>query len=247
MIKKWGLTILALGIFFTACKNDDDGVEELPIEEQNQVDDDAIVEYLQNHYFDTERGLIKEFDDEDAEDDQNQTLHSLGTKLPSGVWIVKRPSVVAEGPIANDNTQDSILISLQTHAFVASNKDLAEEEKLYSSITPLNSLPWSTINSSGVPLWDPSYYYIDVPKLNLGDNVNLSHFEIEGFTEGLKQFNSTDTDGTDLYNFQGVIIVPSRAAFARDFSFVGSQLNYTYRNYSFVFNFELHKVIPRIP
>lgn len=247
MMKKWGFAIVALGLLFTACNNDDDGVEELPIEEQNQVDDDAIVQYLHDHYFDSERGLIKEFDADDESDDEYPTLHSQGTKLPSGVWIIKRAGVVAEGPIADENTKDSILISLQTQAFIASNKDLAENEKLYSGIAPLNNLPWTTINSSGVPIWDPSYYFINVPKLNLNDNVNLTHFEIEGFTEGLKHFNSTNNDGTDLYNFQGAIIVPSRLAFGRDFAYVGNALNYTYRNYSFIFNFELHKVIDRIP
>lgn len=247
MMKKWGLAILALGLLFTACKNDDDTNNEIPVEEQNQVDDDAIVEYLQNHYFDPERGLIKEFDADDESDNDYPTLHSQGTKLPSGVWIVKRAGMVAEGPIADNNAQDSILISIQTQAFIASNKDLAENEKLYSSILPLNSLPWTTINSSGVPIWDPAYYYVNIPRLNLNDNINLTHFEIEGFTEGLKNFNSTGTSGAELYNFQGAIIVPSRLAFGRDLAYVSGALNYSYRNYSFVFNFELHKVIDRIP
>lgn len=243
MMKKWGLTILALGLLFTACKNDDDTNNELPVEEQNKVDDDAIVQYLQDHYFDPERGLIKKFDADDESDNDYPTLHSQGTKLPSGVWIVKRNGVIAEGPIADDNTKDSILISYETKIFKASYKDLPEEGKPYG--TP--QIYASTINGSGTAGWDPTFYYVNVPNLNLNDNVNISHFVIEGFTEGLKNFNSTGTSGADLYNFQGAIIVPSRLAFGRDFVYTSSGLNYSYRDVSFVFNFELHKVIDRIP
>lgn len=240
-MKKWGLAIIAIGILFTACKNDDD-IDELPQEEQNQVDDDAIVEYLQDHYFDPERGLIKQFDEEDSADNDYPSLHSLGTKLPSGVWIVKRSGVVAEGPIADDNTQDSILISYEAKIFKASYTDLGENEKPYSGIQTFSS----TINGAGTATWDPSFYYYHIPD-TMNDNINLSHFVVEGFTEGLQHFNSTETSGSDLYNFQGVIVVPSRLAFGRDFVYAGGSLNYSYRDLSFVFNFELHKVIPRIP
>ncbi len=240
MMKKWGLAILALGLFFNACKNDDD-IDELPIEEQNQVDDDAIVEYLKDHYFDPERGLIKEFNDDDSTDNDYPTLHSLGTKLPSGVWIVKRPEAIAEGPAASDNTQDSILISYETKYFKASYTDLPENGKPYK---PVNTLS-STINGSGTATWDPTFYYVNLENMGLNENINLTHFVIEGFTEGLQYFNSTDTSGADLYNFQGAIIVPSRAGFGRDFVYTGSGLSYAYRDLSFIFNFELHKVIPR--
>lgn len=242
MIRKWGITIVAVGLLFVACKNDDD-VNELPQEEQNQVDDDAIVEYLQDHYFDPERGLIKEFDDEDTTDNDYPTLHSLGTKLPSGVWIVKRPGVIAEGPIADDNTQDSILISYEMKYFKASYEELGEDGKPYDPVQTLSS----TINGAGTAAWDPSFYYTNVESLGLNDNINMSHFVIEGITEGLKSFNSTQTTGADLYNFQGAIIVPSRTAFGRDFVFAGGTLNYSYRDISFILNFELHKVIDRIP
>lgn len=239
-MKKWGLAILALGVFFNACKNDDD-VDELPVEEQNQVDDDAIVEYLQDHYFDPERGLIKEFDSEDSTDNDYPNLHSLGTKLPSGAWVIKRPEVVAEGPVADDNTQDSILISYEVKYFKASYQDMGEHGKPYK---PLNTLS-STINGAGTATWDPSFYYVNIENLGLNDNINSSHFVMEGFTEALAHFNSTGTTGSDLYNFQGAIVIPSRLAFGRDFVFAGGGLNYSYRDLSFVFNFELHKVIPR--
>lgn len=242
-MKKWGLTILALGIFFTACKNDDDGIDELPLEEQNQVDDDAIVEYLKNHYFDSERGLIKEFSETDSTDNDYPTLHSQGTKLPSGVWIVKRPGVIAEGPIADDNTKDSILISHETKAFKASYKDLPEGGKPYRPI----SVFFSTLNPSGTPVWDPIFYYVHLNSTQIENSINLRHYVMEGFTEGLTYFNSTNTNGSDLYNFQGAIVVPSRLAYGRDFDYLTGSRNYSCRDCSFVVNFELHKVIDRIP
>lgn len=240
-MKKWGLTILAFGLLFTACKNDDDNDNELPIEEQNQVDDDVIVEYLKDHYF-GERGLVKAFNDTDSTDNDFPSLHSLGTKLPSGVWIVKRPEVIAEGRAVEDNTQDSILISHESKIFKASYQNLTEGQKPYTSLQTFAT----TINGSGTAGWDPSFYHYHIPA-TMNDNINLSHFVIEGFVEGLKHFHSTDTDGSDLYNFQGLIVVPSRLAFGRDLVYAGGSLNYAYRDYSFVFNFELHRVIDRIP
>src|SRR5690606_21922932 len=122
MMKKWGICLLVAGLFLGACKNDDD-VNELPQDEQNQVDDQAILAYLEDHYFDPERGLIKKYDEDDEEDDNYPSLKSLGTKLNSGVWVIKRPGVPAEGPAVTNNLQDSLLISYHSKRFIATNKD----------------------------------------------------------------------------------------------------------------------------
>ncbi|MGZ5192746.1 MAG: hypothetical protein ACXWVV_02290, partial [Kaistella sp.] len=69
-----------------------------------------------------------------------------------------------------------------------------------------------------------------------------SYYEIEGFQEAIKKFQAYDIPDDSNYNLQGVIIVPSRAAFARDAHF-----NYTglaFRNRSFVFNFQIYKSTP---
>jgi hypothetical protein len=240
MMRKWGILAIAFGLLFTACKNDDDN-DELPQEEQNQVDDDAIVEYLENHYFDSERGVIKAFDEEDEEDDDNPDLKSLGTKLSSGVWVVKRPEVVAEGESADNNEEDSILISYNAQVFKATYTDLEEGEKPYSGIATFDS----TINGTGTPKWDPFFYHVNLTDAQTENGITMSQYVIEGFTEGLKEFNSTGTNGSDLYNFQGAIIIPSRMAYGRDFDYINGQLGYNYRDCSFVFNFELHKVVPR--
>lgn len=243
MMKKWGILLLVAGFIVGACKNDDDD-NELPQDEQNQVDDDAIVEYLEDHFFDPERGLITEYDDEDEDDDNYPNLRSQGTKLSSGVWIVKREGIEATGDAATSNAQDSILISINTYGFRASNQDLTEDETLYSSIVNIPS--WSTINTSGTPTWDPAYYYTNITDEMTENEIGIEHFVIEGFVEGLKHFQATNTSGSDLYDFQGAIIVPSRLAFARDYIYNGTRLdNQTYRDLSFVFNFELHKVIDR--
>ncbi len=241
MMKKWEICLLAAGLLLGSCKSDDD-VNEVSIEDQNQVDDEAIVQYLEDHYFDPVRGLIKKYDEEDNSDDEYPNLKSLGTKLNSGVWIVKRPDVIAEGSAITSNVQDSILISYDSKMFRASNDNMETSDNLYGNLSGY----FNTINSTGQAAWDPVFYYSQITDALQENDINLSHFVIEGFVEGLKEFNSTQTTGADLYNFQGAIIVPSRAAFGRDFVYSGGQLrNDIYRNVSFVFNFELHKFVPR--
>lgn len=241
MMKKWGLALLAIGLVFTSCKSDDDN-DDLPQDEQNQIDDTAIVEYLEEHYFDPARGLIKKYD-EVVTADSIPNLKSLGTKLPSGVWIIPRAGVPAEGEIADDNLKDSILISYNSMRFKATYEDLGEGEEPYSKY---QGSFYNTIYSSGTAAYDPIFYYTKITDAMAEKNIDLTYFTIEGFLEGLKHFKSTQTNGSDLYNFQGAIVVPSRLAYGRDFVFLNGMLDQnTYRDNSFVFNFELHKVLPR--
>lgn len=242
MMKKLGIGLIALAIFSTSCKSDD-GYKDLPQEEQNSLDDQAILEYLEDHYFDEERGLIEKYDEDIEEDDDYPSLKSLGVKLPSGVWVVKRPGVTAEGPKVTSNLSDSILISYNSIRFKASDDDLSEGDRLYDLY--LGAF-YNTIYSSGSPNWDPPFYYKHITPELEENNVDLSYFAMDGFIEGLKEFNSTATNGADLYDFQGAILVPSRAAYSREFVFLSGMLDAnTYRDNCFVFNFELHKVVPR--
>lgn len=242
MMKKWGITLLLAGVFIGGCKSDDDD-KDLPQEDQNQVDDQAIVAYLEDHYFDSERGLIKKYTDEVVEDETNPSLKTLGVKLPSGVWVIKRPNVEAEGPSITSNTQDSILISYNSTRFKATYEDLGESQKPYNKFSVSF---YNTIYSTGTAAWDPVFYHTKLTEDMISKNIDLSYFVIEGFVEGLKEFKSTQTNGSDLYNFQGAIVVPSRAAYGRDFTYLGGALDpNTYRDNSFVFNLELHKVLPR--
>ncbi|NPA07866.1 MAG: hypothetical protein GXO46_02605, partial [Chlorobi bacterium] len=101
----------------------------------------------------------------------------------------------------------------------------------------------NTINGSGSPLTDPMFYYVkkDV-KTNAGKE--RSYYEIEGLQEGLKYFKGyTNLSDGDAYNLQGVIIVPSRAAFGRDAHY--NYTGYSLKNNCFVFNFQIYKANPR--
>lgn len=243
MMKKWGMMLMAMAIFSTACKSDDNGYRDLPREEQDLLDDQAIVQYLEDHYFDPDKGLIEIYDEENDEDDDYPSLKSMAVKLPSGVWIVKRPGVIAEGPKITNNLNDSILISYNSVRFKASDEDLVEGQRLYAK--NFGSF-YNTIYSTGSGNWDPPFYYKRITKDLEERKVDIDFYVIEGFVEGLKEFASVQNSGADLYNFQGAILVPSRLAYARDFVYLNGSLDAnTYRDNSFVFNFELHRVVPR--
>lgn len=242
MMKKWGFAIIAFVFVFTACKNDDDN-REPSIADQNKWDDEAILAFLEDHYFEPERGMIKRFDVTDSADDNHPNLLSQGTKLPSGVWVVKKNEFVAEGRAVVNNAQDSILLSYEARTFKANKEELADGQKPYTNEA---QIIYSTINASGTPQWDPYFYYTHISPAMAENGRKMEEYVIEGFVEGIKHFQSTANDGLDAYNFQGAILVPSRAAFARDVNYIGGSPSYSFRNTSFVFNFELHKVVDRI-
>lgn len=242
MMKKFSISLLMLFILAASCKKDDD-FKDLPQDERNQVDDRAISDYLEDHYFDSDKGLIKKYKEEDEDDDDFPPLMSMATKLPSGVWIVVRPGVEAEGPAVTNNKTDSILISYNSMRFKATYDGLKEGQKAYEA--GAGSF-YNTIFSTGTPAWDPIFYHQFISPEMQEKGINEDHFQIKGFIEGLKHFKSTQTNGSELYNFQGAILVPSRMAYGREFVYLGGSLDpVSYRDNSFMFNFELHRVIPR--
>ena len=98
----------------------------------------------------------------------------------------------------------------------------------------------NTIDNFGTPDKDPYYYYVKKSVLDKASSdiqKQRSYYEIEGFKEALKHFQAFDQEDSAPYNLQGVIIVPSRAAYARDLHYP----NNIYRNRSFVFNFQVYK------
>ena len=104
---------------------------------------------------------------------------------------------------------------------------------------------WS---AKGTPEIDPAYFYVKTSVLNKYNTDNSTtktraFYEMEGFQEAIKNFLSCELNDTDNYNLQGVIIVPSRAAFARDEHFAYSA--YSFRNRTFVFNFQVFKTETR--
>lgn len=217
---------IAVLVFFANCKNDDSN-ELLPQQEQNKLDDQAIVNYLKKHYFD-DNGRVKELKKADAD---NQTaLYKLAKQVDNGYWYVKNPKIKGDKRAVKDNTKDSILLQYDMKIFKATK---VKDTVRYASLTPLSS----TINTSGYPIWDPAFYYTKAPK-----GVNLDFYTIEGFVDGIKHFKSTgrNSDDTPAVNFQGLIIIPSRLAYNRS-----SNALKVGADQSVIINFELYKVIDR--
>jgi hypothetical protein len=107
----------------------------------------------------------------------------------------------------------------------------------------------NTMTSTGTPEVDPAYYYVKTSVLNKYNTDNSttktrSFYEMEGLQEGLKYFKSCEIPDSDNYNLQGIIIVPSRVAYARDDHFPFAA--YTFTNRSFVFNFQVYKSDTRL-
>ena len=223
--------ILMFGLMFillaTSCDKDDNynRINLIPIEERNQIDDEAIVKYLNEHYFD-EKGKTVRFSETSTTDDNNTPLIDLAKKDNSGFWYVKRPNIETPGETATNNNQDKILLQYELQAFEANR---GEEGKVY--FNPVTVL--STINTTGSPQWDPNFYYV---------GANKDFYEIKGFIDGIKYFNATnrEIDATPAVNFQGLIVMPSRLAYGRT-------PNRIFQGYDkcIVVNFELYKVEKR--
>lgn len=232
-MKKTYLFLALASIALVSCRKDDavDTVEEVSIETQNSYDDQAAQNFLATHYLDA-KGNIKDFV---ATDTVNVKLADLSpVTLPSGVIYIARPGA-QPNPGTTIAQYDNIRLMTNTITYVATNTD---NKVSFSSPSVFRN----TISGTGVPEADPAYYYVkkSVRDAAISDIAKQSsYYEIEGFQEALKKFKAFDIPDESNYNLQGVIIVPSRAAFARDAHF-----NYTgisFRNRSFVFNFQVYK------
>jgi len=243
-MKKIFLYILAGSLCFSACKKDDEVetfVEPEDVAVRNSYDDQAIQKFMENNYLDAQ-GNIKAFSSTDASDDNEKKLSELSpVKLSSGViYIVRNGAQPSPGVTLETNSEASN--ATQIRLMMRANYYLASESDGNVSFGAAGTL-LNTINGSGSPATDPPYYYV---KKNVLDNATTdaakqrNYYEIEGLQEGLKYFKGyANKDDGDPYNLQGVIIVPSRAAFARDahYNYTGFSL----KNNCFVFNFEIYK------
>lgn len=233
-MKKPFLFLAVVSIALISCKKDtpvDETAPEVSIETQNSYDDQAAVEFLQTHYFNA-KGKVEELKEGDTTNVKLANLNPI--TLPSGVVYVVRPGAQPD-PGTTIGSSDIIRLMGVSTTYVATNE--TDKVKFRSPANFSNP-----IASSGMPEVDPSYFYVKKKVLDAGATdiqKQRSYYEIEGFKEGLMKFKSFDIPDETNYNLQGLIIVPSRAAFARDPHF-----NYTgisYRNRSFIFNVQVYK------
>lgn len=240
-MKKIFLYVIAGSLCFSACKKDDEEVtyvEPENISVQNTYDDESIQKFLQNNYLDAQ-GNIKAFSSTDTSDDNEKKLADLNpVKLPSGVIYIKRenaqPAVSEEKTIGSS---DAIKLMLTAKYYLAYSNN--GDTNFISSTDFIN-----TITGSGTPIKDPEFYYVK-NSVKTAAGKPSSYYEIEGFKEGLQYFKSfNDKPNSAPYNLQGVIIVPSRAAFARDENYFSS-IGFSFRNQSFIFSFQIYNTEAR--
>ena len=229
------LAIISLSI--VSCRKDDatTTAAEVSIETQNTYDDAAIKKFLDDNYLDA-RGNIKAFSSTDTSDDGYTKLSAMNPfTLPSGVtYIIRADAQPTNGGTLAAN--DALKLMHNTMTYVAT-KDDAGTIKFTSGYAFRNTI------ATGYLEFDPAYYYVKnsaLNKYNKDNNVSYtrSFYEIEGFQEAIKTFQSFNLGDSENYNLQGVIIVPSRAAFARDphFNYTG----YSLKDRSLVFNFQIY-------
>ncbi|WP_434575826.1 hypothetical protein [Riemerella anatipestifer] len=236
MKKSIALSLLAIGLTATSCKRDDNTTTTatVDISVQNDYDVQAIQQFLKDNYFDS-KGNIVAFDSNNTADDNEKPLSDYNPQtLESGVVYIVRPNAQPDNGTTIGAT-DSISLMHKTMTYVATKE--GESVKLRSPYTFYNA-----ISGTGIPQEDPSFYYVKNSVLTSSGKTR-SYYEIEGFQEALKYFKSFNQEAEVDYNLQGVIIVPSKAAFARDahFNYAGYSLN----DRTFVFNFQVYKTSAR--
>lgn len=236
-MKKILLCCTIVSLVLTSCRKDDTPTTpEVDITTQNTYDDQAAQKFLNDNYLD-DKGNIKAFSDTDTSDDNKPKLSTYNpVTLPSGVIYIKIPNSQPTNGTPIGST-DIIRLMQNTITYIAT-KDDAGVVKFTSGYGFVNN-----IAGSGVPDVDPPYYYIKQSILDADTSKPRSYYEIEGLKEGLSYFQSFNMADSDDYKMQGIIIVPSRAAFARDNHFAYTL--YSFKDRSFVFNFQVYKTSPR--
>lgn len=241
-MKKILVCIFAISVVVQSCKRDEiqrETIKEVEsLTEQNTNDDKAIEKFLTDHYFDNQ-GLIQAFTS-DTSDDHYPKLSQLNpVKLPSGVIVIKREN--AQPNDANAKTikqNDELRLMSKTTTFLSQKNN----DGTISYITGTNLT--NTVDTWGIPEKDPYYYYVRnsiLTNATTEASKKRNYYEIEGFQEGLKHFKAfNNLPDSESYNMQGAIIVPSRVAYARDAHYLSS-----FRNATFVFNFQVYSTSPR--
>ncbi len=233
-MKKVFLYLAMASIALTSCRKDEDVVEpEVSIDTQNSYDDQAAAKYLETHYFDA-KGNVKDFVETDTVNVKLSDLNPV--TLPSGVIYVMRPDAQ---PVDGTPIRPYDVLSLMSNSTTYIANSVDNKVSFGSAFTFRN-----TLAGSGIPELDPAYFYVKESVFNaatLDVAKQRSYYEIEGLREALEKFQAYNIPDESDYNLQGLIIVPSRAAFARDPHFNYSGISF--RNRSFIFNFQVYKSV----
>jgi hypothetical protein len=233
----FGFAILSLAL--SSCKNDStDAVTAIVYDAatQNKYDDQAAVKFLNDYFLDA-RGNIKPFTTTDVPSATNVKLADLNpVTLPSGVIYIIRAGAQPTAGTSIGST-DVIRLMSNTLTYQATNTN-----DLVAFTSP--QIFRNGVSGTGVPEVDPGYYYTNEKAVEAGTVKSHSYYEIEGFGEALRKFQAFNIPDSDNYNLQGVIIVPSRAAFGKDPHFI-NYTGYSLKDRSFVFNFQVYKTDAR--
>ncbi|MGD1320497.1 hypothetical protein [Chryseobacterium sp. 2R14A] len=239
-MKKIFLYILAGSLCFAACKKDDEVetfVEPEDINVRNSYDEQAIQKFMDNNYLDSQ-GNIKAFSSTDASDDNEKKLSQLNPQtLPSGVIYIKRDGA-QPNPGVTLNTDSSSTDATLIKTMMRANYYLATDTDGNIALTYYGSL-LNTLDGSGSPYTDPTFYYVK-ESIKTAAGKDRNYYEISGLKEALKYFEGyNNLPNGEIPNLQGVIIVPSKAAFARNDNYYGL------KNMTFVFNFQIYNAQTR--
>lgn len=237
MTKRILVSLTIISLVMASCRKDDatTTATEVSIETQNTYDDAAIKQFLEDNYLDA-RGNIKAFSSTDTSDDGYTKLSAMNpVTLGSGVTYIVRANAqpTSGGTLATD---DALKLMHNTMSYVATKND-AGTIKFTSGYAFRNTI------ATGYLEFDPAYYYVKdsaIKNYNTANNTSYtrSFYEIEGFQEAIKMFQSYSLNDDENYNLQGVIIVPSRAVFARDAHY--NYTGYSLKDRSLVFNFQIY-------
>lgn len=234
-MKKILLYTCLIGLVATSCRKDDLGEtyqEPADIAVQNSYDDQAIQKFLDNNYLDT-NGNIKAFSATDTADDNYTKLSALPEKqvLPSGVVIIPRAGH-QPNPGTTVGDTDKLTMMMSSSSYVAAD--------LNGSVDFNGGAVFYNTIADGTMVKDPAFYYVKKANVTPTTTYDRSYFEMEGFQEGLRKFKAFNQPDAANYDLQGIIIVPSRAAYARDNYYAGFS-SVSLRNRTFVFNFQIYR------
>jgi hypothetical protein len=243
-MKKILIYFIIIPLVFASCNGSSDPATTPPvaISVQNSYDDQAIQKFLKDNYLNS-RGKLAAISDSIATDSIKTPLIDMNPVfLDSGVVYIIKPDAQPENgtEIAPD---DALKLMQQTMTYIAQKDASTGVVSFGSAFTFVNN-----IFGSGDPTYDPAYYYVKNSVIKAyndknGTSVDHSFYEIPGLREALPHFKSCNIPDSDDYNLQGVIIVPSRAAFARNPHY--PYFGYTWNDRCFVFNFQIYNTTPR--